>query len=277
MFAVLAGALILALGGDAYLLNKTGGLRDDIAQMRDVTQVQFTKLGEATTAQVEENRHQIEAFDEKLKSTNDATSTAVKRARFETQRQGTQLTAAIEDHQQKTASELAELKDATTEANSKLTEVSTNVGSVKTDVDGVKAEVASSQTEIKQHGSDLKRVMGDMGVMSGLIATNSKDLDALRLLGERNYVEFSLAKGEMSKKVGDVTLTFKKSDPKRNRYTIEVLADDKRVEKKDRTINEPVQIYISGNRQPYEIVVNQVKKDQVAGYLATPKVSVARR
>ena len=71
-------------------------------------------------------------------------------------------------------------------------------------------------------------------------------------------------------------LTLKKADPKKNRYTVEVMADDKRLEKRDRTINEPVQIYVAGNRQPNEIVVNEVKKDQVVGYLATPKV-VARR
>jgi len=114
-------------------------------------------------------------------------------------------------------------------------------------------------------------------VMSGLIATNSKDLQALRDLGDRNYYEFTLSKGQLTKKVGDITLTLKKADPKRNRYTMEVLADDKRLEKRDKTINEPVQLYVSGDRQPYEIVVNQMSKDEVTGYLATPKVKTARR
>jgi hypothetical protein len=49
------------------------------------------------------------------------------------------------------------------------------------------------------------------------------------------------------------------------------------VEKKDRTVNEPVQLYVAGNRQPFEIVVNNVKKDEVTGYLAVPKVTMARR
>ncbi len=88
------------------------------------------------------------------------------------------------------------LKDDTT---SKFSQVSTDVGGVKTDVDGVKTDVASAKTLIDQHSADLKRVTGDMGVMSGLIATNSKDLDGLRALGERNYYEFSLAKGQKSK------------------------------------------------------------------------------
>jgi len=110
-----------------------------------------------------------------------------------------------------------------------------------------------------------------------LIATNGKDLEALRALGERNYIEFNLNKRQADQKVGNVTLRLKSADPKRNRYTVEILADDQRVEKRDKTINEPVQFYSSNNRQPYEIVVNQLKKDQIVGYLATPKVTVARQ
>jgi hypothetical protein len=116
-----------------------------------------------------------------------------------------------------------------------------------------------------------------MGVMSGLIATNSKDLVALRELGERNYFEFDLKKGATTQKVGDVTISLKKSDPKHERYTVSVMADDKRVEKRDKTVNEPVQLYVSDSRQPYEIVVNQIKKDEIVGYLSTPKVKLARR
>ena len=116
-----------------------------------------------------------------------------------------------------------------------------------------------------------------MGVMSGLIATNGKDLVALRELGERNYFEFDIHKKQADQRIGNVTLRLKAADPKRNRFTLEVLADDKRVEKKDRTINEPVQVYVGGSRQPYEIVVNQVKKDDVIGYLSTPKMTLARQ
>jgi hypothetical protein len=148
---------------------------------------------------------------------------------------------------------------------------------VKTDVTSVRADLASTQSTLDKTGADLKRAMGDMGVMSGLIATNGKDLAALRALGERNYFEFDLSRKQGDKRVGDVTLSLKKADPKRNRFTLDVLADDKHLEKKDKTINEPVQLYVAGGMQPYEIVVNQVDKDHVKGYLSTPKVKMARR
>jgi len=190
----------------------------------------------------------------------------------------------LQAQQQEVSGQLTELKDATTTASNKITEVSTDVDGVKTDVTGVKtdvsnvrAEVDTTKTEVEKHGAELKRVVGDMGVMSGLIATNGQELGALRELGERNYFEFDLNKREGAKKIGDVMVALKKVDNKRNRFTVEILADDKRVEKKDKTINEPVQLYVAGNRQPYELVVNQIDKDKIVGYLATPKVKMARR
>jgi len=96
-------------------------------------------------------------------------------------------------------------------------------------------------------------------------------------LGERDYLEFDLKRKAGMQKVGAIQLALAKADPKRNRFTLDVLADDKTAEKKDRTINEPVQLYVAGSYQPYEIVVNDVKKDEVVGYLAVPRVKIARR
>jgi len=95
-------------------------------------------------------------------------------------------------------------------------------------------------------------------------------------LGERNYFEFKIGRTKDQQRVGDVTLLLKKTDPKKNKYTVEVMADDKLTEKRDKNINEPVQFYTSKAKQPYELVVNQVQKDQIVGYLATPKEQAAR-
>ncbi|HOK48214.1 MAG TPA: hypothetical protein PLK67_19870, partial [Bryobacteraceae bacterium] len=83
-------------------------------------------------------------------------------------------------------------------------------------------------------------------------------------------------KAKKPQKIGDVAIQLKKTDVKRNRYTVELIADDKKVEKKDKNINEPVQFYVAKARQPYELVVNEVRKDQIIGYLATPKVQNTR-
>jgi hypothetical protein len=159
--------------------------------------------------------------------------------------------------------EIVEVKEAASTAHTKIGEVS--------------QEVAATKTELQSTVAEMKRVNGDLGVMSGLIATNGKELDALKALGDRNYFEFDLRKTDKPQRVGDISVRLRKSDPKRNKYTVEVLADDKLVEKKDKNSNEPVQFYASKARQPYELVVNEVRKDEIVGYLSAPKVQMARR
>ena len=276
-FWILGGALVLALGANAYLYVRSNTLSQDLAAARDASAAQYTKLDAAAAAAADESRDRIDRLTQALADVHNTAAganTAIKRAQAEQKKQDDQIARRIEEQRSEISGELSTFKDDT---SNKLTQVTTDVGGVKTDVDGVKTEIASEKTLIDQHTADLKRVTGDMGVMSGLIATNGKDLDALRALGERNYYEFSLSKGQKSTRIGNVTVALKKVDSKRNRYTVEVLADDKLVEKKDKTINEPVQVYVGGNRQPDEIVVNQVNKDGIVGYLATPKVVLSRR
>jgi hypothetical protein len=273
-FVALAAGLVLALGGDAYLINRSNNQNEQLAQVKQDAQVQISKLSDTTSSLLEQERQQLQALNDDVSGKYDTANSALRRARVDAQKASAQLSAKLEEQQKAVGEQIGQLQDATTTATTKLNE---DVSGVKTDVGAVRTDLSSTRSDLDKTGAELKRAVGDMGVMSGLIATNGKDLQALRDLGERNYFEFDLEKGAMTKKVGNVTLTLKKSDPKRNRYTIAVLADDKLVEKRDKTINEPVQLYTAASKQPYEIVINQVKKDGVVGYLATPKVTTASR
>jgi hypothetical protein len=184
----------------------------------------------------------------------------------------------LDDVAKKTADEQAALANELSSVKSTAADTSTKVDGVTTEVASVKSDVASTRSALDAATSDLKRVNGDMGVMSGLIATNGKEIQALRDLGDRNIYEFTLNKGAALQKVGDIQMRLLKSDAKRNRYTVLVLADDRSVEKKDKTTNEPVQFYVASKaRTPYEVVVNSVGRNSVTGYLATPKVTTASR
>ena len=68
----------------------------------------------------------------------------------------------------------------------------------------------------------------------------------------------------------------KKADVKRNRFTIAITVDDKTVEKKDRTINEPIQFYTSKAHQPDEIVVNQFAKTRLSAIWPRRKCRMER-
>lgn len=155
-------------------------------------------------------------------------------------------------------------------ARQQISAVSTDVSGVKTDVGGVKTDLGNTKTELQNAVAQMQKMQGDMGVQSGLIATNAKELDVLKHLGDRNYYEFTLDKGHRQA-VSTVGLELKKADPKHSRFTLIVYSDDKKIEKKNRNLDEPIQFYTGRNHLLYELVVNSITKNRVQGYVATPK------
>jgi chromosome segregation ATPase len=151
------------------------------------------------------------------------------------------------------------------------------IGQVSTDLSGAKTDISATKQDLEATKEKLTSTVGDLGVQSGLIARNQEELDQLKRSGERNIFELHLAKSKTPTRVGPIQVTLTKTDPKKFKYTLMVVADDKTIEKKDKTADEPVQFYIKGATKPYEIVVFDVTKDKVNGYLSTPKdVGTAR-
>jgi hypothetical protein len=159
--------------------------------------------------------------------------------------------------------------------NKKLSEVNTQLGTKANieDVNKLSGDVTGVRNDLDAAKGQLDRATGDMGVMSGLIARNHDDLDELKRRGDRNYFEFTIQRAKTPQHVGPVAIALNKTDSKKSKYTITVLADDKSIEKKDRTAGEPVQFYVKGTGRtaPLEIVVFDVNKNQITGYLSTPK------
>lgn len=235
-------------------------VESDLQTLRENT----ASSAQTTAKTLEELRTQLD--DERGRAMQ-AANQAARNARRHADDLATKIQAEHAKAQEQVASALGEVKEV---ASTRIAEVAGHVNTVDT-------QVAQARSELDKTVAELRSVRGDLGVQSGLIATNAKELAALRALGERNYVEFNLAKTNKPQRVGAINVVLRKADPKRSRFTIDVIADDKKVEKKDRTINEPVQFYVSRARQPYELVVNEVQKDRIVGYLAVPKVETASR
>ena len=271
---LIAGALALAIGCNLFTFWRLSDFKKEMADWRASVTSDFADLRQNSSITTAQSHQRLDALRQEVETARMQASRGAGQAKVEAQRHADQLAAQLAAEQEKQAeqqqqmasqlgTEIVEVKQATSTANTKIGEVS--------------QEVAATKTELQSTIAEMKRVNGDLGVMSGLIATNGKELDALKALGDRNYFEFDLRKTDKPQKVGDISVRLRKADPKRNKYTVEVLADDKLVEKKDKNSNEPVQFYASKARQPYELVVNEVRKDEVVGYLSTPKVQMARR
>jgi hypothetical protein len=138
------------------------------------------------------------------------------------------------------------------------------------DVDKLNGDVSGVKTDLDATKNNLQMARSEMGT---LIARNHDEIDQLRRMGQRDYFEFTVARKGGSQKVGSIQVELKDTNTKKNQYTINVLADDKSFEKKNRSVNEPIFFYTGGTRAALELVVNKVSKTTASGYLSIPKAS----
>lgn len=272
--ALAAGAIVASLACNGFLLYQVHDLTTDVAKGREVVQNEIDTLKENNTAMTAAQRKHLEDLRETMEQQNRSLSQAASQAKREALSYADQQAQKLEaenrqvvDNVNKVNTDLTTVKQTADTTNAKLTEVGT-------DVTGVKTDLAGTKTDLQQTKSDLKRVSGDLGMTSGLVATNGKEIEELRRRGERTITEFNLNRTKDFQKVADISIQLKRTDPKHNKFTLDLRADDKLTEKKDRNINEPLQFYVS--KSLYELVVNTVGKDQISGYLSTPKYSASR-
>jgi len=251
--SVLFGLVIAGLAVVVYFGFATEArVSDDLAKQRDQNKILSAQLDQANS-RIADLKSQVEITTQRMGLTQSELAKAKSRAediRKEQQAADQELTTQIKASQEQ-------------------------IGAVATEVGGAKKDLEDTKSDLEATKGKLDRSMGDMNVMSGLIAHNRDDLEELRRRGDRNYFEFTVQKSKHSQRVGPVQVTLLRTDPKRSKYTINVVADDKTIEKRDKTSGEPVQFYVKGSQRmaPYEIVVFDVGRNQITGYLATPKES----
>lgn len=257
--AVLFGVLVAALAVLGFVGHSAQSkLEQDVAKSQEQNKILSAQLEQANS-RIADLKGQVDVTSQKVGMTQAELSEAKSRAE------------SIRKQQ------IASDKKLTQEISAAQKESEEKIGAVATDVTGAKKDIEATRTDLETTKSKLDRATGDMGVMSGLIARNHDDLEELKRRGDRSYYEFTIQKAKSAQRVGPVQIALNKADQKRSKYTMTVFVDDKSIEKKDKTSGEPVQFYVKGSARqtPYEIVVFDVGKNQITGYLSTPKEAAA--
>jgi predicted nucleic acid-binding Zn-ribbon protein len=253
--AVVFIVLFLGLAGLGFAgYSVQSRLESNLSKTQDQNKLLTAQLDQANSRLADLKGH-IDVTEQKMHMTQSELANARSRAE------------SIRKDQQAADQKLAEqLSAAQQESTTKINAVATEVGGAKKDIEATRSDLEATKGR-------LDRANGDMGVMSGLIAHNRDDLEELKRRGDRNYYEFKIAKSKTAQKVGPVQVTLNKVDQKKSKYTVTVFVDDRSIEKKDKTAGEPVQFYVRGGSRmpPYEFVVFEVGKNQITGYLSTPK------
>ncbi len=279
------GALVVAC---IYLFYQLSQIRTDVQQQlsdtRDQIMAELAKEHETSTVSTMTSKKTVDKLKEDVDEARRQASLLAGQAKVDADKHADELAARLQQAQETQAKQVSSLtsdvstvKDAESNTQKNVGQVQTQVGQINSQVGTLATQQTATQAQLEKTVADLKSTVGDLGVQSGLIATNGKELSALRALGERNYTDFRLAKSKKPEKVGDVQIQLVSVDPKKNKYTIRLIADDKPLDKKDKELNEPVQFYLARDTQPYELVVNRIDKDLIIGYVAAPKVQQTRK
>jgi small-conductance mechanosensitive channel len=169
-------------------------------------------------------------------------------------------------------------KNATVAVDKKVDNLATSVKAElatkasSDDVNKLNGDVTGVKTDLDATKNSIQMARSEMGT---LIARNHDEIDQLRRMGQRDYFEFTVQRKGGATKVGSIQIELKDTNTKKNRYTINVFADDNSFEKKDRSVNEPIFFYTGGTRTALELVVNKVTKSTATGYLSIPKAAGA--
>jgi hypothetical protein len=230
---------VVALGVVTYLFRELGDARQQIARLTD---------------QAASTDKKTKELDLSMAAMHGETKTIAERA------------GVTQAELEKTAAAARQLREGQRKGQENLETLGGEVGKVKDDV-------AASKAAIEETQAQLQRAVGDLGEQSGLIARNADELASLKRAGLREYYEFDLGKGKSPSPVGPVAVRLKDADAKKHKFNMVLVVDDIEIEKKDKTLLEPVQFYRKGSRQLNEIVVFGVQKDRISGYLSTPKLT----
>jgi hypothetical protein len=248
LLAAIAVSMLLGLGGILWSYRLSSKLSSQQQTLADAS-AQNAKLSAA-----------LHDTDARLNVATDELKTSLGL----TQKQLDTRSAALQDREvrgERTTARLANAQEQT----------AGQVAAVQTDVGGVKTDVAKTQSDLADTNNQMTSMKGDLNGHSTLIARNGEELEILKHKGDRNYYQFTLLKGQ-KKQVGTVSLELKKADSKKSRYTLAVYSDDKEYDKKDKSLNEPLQFYSGKDPMLFEVVVNNVSaKNTVTGYLSSPK------
>lgn len=243
--AVLAGVSVLGLGVGWSALNRANSIEQatqtTVKQANDALSQRLAKEDEINQAL----QSDLKVVTDKLNLTHGELIAARK--------QNKSATAAVD--QKVTGLATSVKAELATKANAE------DLNKLNGDVTGVKGDLDATKNSIQMARSE----------MGTLIARNHDEIDQLRRMGQRDYFEFTVTRKGGSQKVGSIQVQLRDTNTKKNQFTINVLADDKSFEKKNRSVNEPIFFYTGGTRAALELVVNKVTKSAASGYLSIPK------
>lgn len=141
----------------------------------------------------------------------------------------------------------------------------------------LQSQIDAQGKAIEQTRNDLASTQGDLTntrtELTGSIARTHDELVVLQKKGERNYYEFDISKSKQFQREGPFGIRLKKANTKHQYADLELMVDDRNLSQKHVNLYQPVMSYTPDSPQAVEVVINEISKDHIHGYVSAPKYS----
>ena len=266
----LALVIVFAAATNVYLFSRMKSLEVEAHTWRTQMETEIAKVNESSAYRNVQARHEFEDLREEVKKTrSQITKETDANTRTRTRRLADNVAKKQREQQEMLLGEIRVVSGKAGEAQQGVDEVRTGVQAMRTDSEETRAQ-------LNETGAMLRSTHSHVMDLDGQVSGNAVGIEKLRKLGERERIGFALKKTARMQRVGGIYLRLKNTSPKNNRFTLEVMADDKKVEQRKKHVHEAMRFYLPGTEQPYDIVITAVRKDQVNGYVSRPKLHANR-
>ena len=266
----LALVIVFAAATNVYLFSRMKSLEVEAHTLRTQIDTEIARVHESSAYRNIQARREFEDLREEVKKTRSQITK-------ETDANTRARTRSLADNVAKKQREQQEmLLGEIRVVSGKAGEVQQGVDEVRTDVQAMQSDAEKTRVQLNETGAMLRSTHNHVMDLDGQVSGNAAGIENLRKLGERERIGFALKKTDRMQRVGGIYLRLKNTSPKNNRFTLEVMADDKKVEQRKKHVHEAMRFYLPGSAQPYEIVITAVRKDQVNGYVSRAKLHANR-
>jgi len=155
--------------------------------------------------------------------------------------------------------------------NNEVRQLQSQLATQQQQLNDLQGQVAKTRTDLE---GDLSSTRDQL---NGSIAKNHDELVALEKRGQRNYFEFDLTKSKEFQRSGPLMLSLRHADTKHDSYDLAMIVDDNKISKKHVSLYEPIWLHADDDVQPMQVVVNEISKNHVHGYVSAPKFSETRQ
>ena len=263
-------SLIGAVAVNAYFVTRINQLEVETHTLRHTLNQEMARLQTSSTRQAGESRRAVDTLRAEFKASQTRKTKKVEaNSQWRTKKLAESVAKKQHEQQEMLLGEIHTVSGKAGEAQEGVNQVRGELGEVKTDLDQI-------DFRVKESGAALKATRGHLMDLDGEVGRNRSSITDLRRLGEREYVPFTLSKSKGMTRVSGISMRLKNTSPKRSRYSLELIADDRTIEQNKKHAHEALRFYLAGSSQPFEIVVTSVGKDKVSGYVSKAKVEMTR-